>query len=74
MPGVWQLLLLSGVGALCALAIEPDPWHDISLTVMFAAWSALGVLLLRQARQLASEHTPHHSASRVRDHSERSHC
>ena len=46
-PGVWQLLLLAGVCAFGALAIEPDPWHDISLTVMFAAWSALGVLLLR---------------------------
>lgn len=48
-PGVWQLLVLSGVAAFGALAIEPDPWHDISLMAMFAAWSALGVLLLRQA-------------------------
>lgn len=71
-PGVWQLLLLSGVVAFGALAIEPDPWHDISLTVMFAAWSALGVLLLRQANQLASERTPDNTAYRV-DHSERSH-
>ena len=72
-PGVWQLLLLSGVAAFGALAIEPDPWHDISLTVMFAAWSALGVLLLRQANQQASERTPHNTASRVGDHSARSH-
>ena len=72
-PGVWQLLLLSGLGAFGALAIEPDPWHDISLTVMFAAWSALGVLLLRQANQLASERTPDNTAHRVQDHSERSH-
>jgi hypothetical protein len=70
-PGVWQLLLLSGVAAFGALAIEPDPWHDISLTVMFAAWSALGLLLL-QADQQASEHTPNNTASRVRDHSARS--
>jgi hypothetical protein len=69
-PGVWQLLLLSGVVAFGALAIEPDPWHDISLTVMFAAWSALGVLLLRQASQLASERT---TAYELRDHSERRH-
>lgn len=72
-PGVWQMLLLSGVVAVGALAIEPDPWHDISLTVMFAAWSALGVLLLRQANQLASERTPDNTAYRVQDHSERSH-
>ncbi len=62
-----------GVAAFGALAIEPDPWHDISLTVMFAAWSALGVLLLRKANQPASERTPSHTACRVTDHSERSH-
>lgn len=71
-PGVWQLLLLSGVAAFGALAIEPDPWHDISLTVMFAAWSALGVLVLRQANQGASLRTPDDTTSRVRDHSGRS--
>lgn len=49
-PGVWLLLLLAGVAAFGALAIEPDPWHDVSLTVMFAAWSAIGVLGVRQAR------------------------
>jgi hypothetical protein len=68
-PGVWQLLLLSGVVAFGALAIEPDPWHDISLTVMFAAWSALGLLLLRPAHQLAPERTSDKTAYRVRDHS-----
>lgn len=72
-PGVWSLLMLSGVGALGALAIEPDPWHDISLTVLFAAWSALGVLLLRQARPLASQRTQDDTGSGVRDRSERSH-
>lgn len=50
-PGVWLLLLLAGVTAFGALAIEPDPWHDVSLTVMFAAWSAIGVLGMRQARR-----------------------
>lgn len=63
-PGVWQLLLLSGVGAFGALAIEPDPWHDISLTVMFAAWSALGVLLLRQANLVLPHRTPDTTAYR----------
>jgi hypothetical protein len=64
-PGVWQMLLLSGAGAFGALAIEPDPWHDISLVVMFAAWSALGVLLLRQANHLASERRSSHTAHRM---------
>lgn len=71
--GAWQPLLLSGVAAFGALAIEPDPWHDISLTVMFATWSVLGVLVLRQADQLASERTPDNNASRLQDHSERGH-
>lgn len=68
-PGVWQLLLLSGLAAFGALAIEPDPWHDISLTVVFAAWSALGVLLMRQAGHWASLGTADNTTARVRDHS-----
>jgi uncharacterized membrane protein HdeD (DUF308 family) len=50
-PGVWQLIVLAGVAAFAALAIEPDPWHDVSLTVMFAAWSGVGVLLVRRDRE-----------------------
>lgn len=72
-PGVWQMLLLSGVVAFGALAIEPDPWHDISLTAMFASWSAIGALLLRQANQLASEPALSNAADRVQGHSEGSH-
>lgn len=72
-PGVRQLLLVAGLAAFGALAVEPDPWHDIILTVMFAAWSALGVLLLRQADQSASERTSDNTAYRVRDHTGRSH-
>lgn len=68
-PGVGQILLLSGICAFGALAIEPDPWHDISLMVMFAAWSALGVLVLRQANQPASERRAGHTAPRVSDRS-----
>ena len=68
-PGVWQMLLLSGVVAFGALAIEPDPWHDVNLMVMFAAWSALGVLLLRQASQPASERRSDHTAHRMQEHS-----
>ena len=47
-PGVWQMLVVSGVASFAALAIEPDPWHDLSLVVMFAAWSVLGALLIRR--------------------------
>ena len=46
--GVWQLLVVAGLAAFAALAIEPDPWHDVSLVVMFAAWTAVGVLVLRR--------------------------
>lgn len=72
-PGVWRLLLLSGVAAFGALATEPDPWHDISLTLMFAAWSALGVLVLRQAHQRVAKRTPDNTAPRVPSHSGPSH-
>jgi hypothetical protein len=48
--GVWQMLVVAGVAAFAALAIEPDPWHDVSLVVMFAAWSVLGALLTRRSR------------------------
>lgn len=46
-PGVWQLLLLAGTSAFATLAIPLDPWHDITLTVMFLVWSVIGALLLR---------------------------
>ena len=46
-PGVRPLLLVSGAAAFAALAVEPDPWHDLSLGTMFLAWTILGVLLLR---------------------------
>lgn len=46
-PGVWQTLVLGGAAAFAAIAIEPDPWHDVALVAAFAAWSAIGVLLLR---------------------------
>lgn len=48
-PGVWQLLAVSGVAAFAAIAVPYDPWHDVSLTAMFAAWAALGACLVRGA-------------------------
>lgn len=47
--GVWQLLVVSGLAAFAAVAIPLDPWHDVALMAMFAAWTTLGVLLMRAA-------------------------
>ncbi len=60
----WQTLLIAGAAALAALAIEPDPWHDLSLITMFIAWTILGVLLLRRtpvATTTSSGHTSIHA-------------
>jgi hypothetical protein len=46
-PGVWPALVISGVAAFGLLAIPVDPWHDVSMVVMFAAWSVLGWCVLR---------------------------
>ncbi len=46
-PGVWQALVTSGVAAFALLAIPLDPWHDVSMVVMFGAWSVLGWWVLR---------------------------
>ena len=46
-PGARQMLLLSGTAAFAALAVEADPWHDLSLVTMFLAWTIFGILLLR---------------------------
>jgi hypothetical protein len=56
--GVWQLLVLAGVAAFAALAIEPDPWHDVSLGVMFAAWTFVGLLLTQRSRTPAIDRGP----------------
>lgn len=64
-PGVRPLLLASGAGAFGALAVEPDPWHDIALVTMFASWSVLGVLLLRQADHAAPQHRSNATSQRV---------
>lgn len=56
--GVWQMLSLSGVGTFAALAFETDPWHDLGLVVMYAAWTALGVLLLHSGARPALGSTP----------------
>lgn len=60
-PGAWQLLVLSGSAAFAALALEADPWHDLGLVIMYAAWTTLGVLLLRRGARPASG-LPGHAA------------
>jgi hypothetical protein len=52
----WVAVLVAGAGALVALGAAEDPWHDLGLFVLFAAWIALGLRLLRAAadrRELA---------------------
>jgi hypothetical protein len=63
--GAWQLLLLSGAAAFCALAIEPDPWHDVALVVTFGSWSVLGALLLRPSDRNRSTHRGAHAERRA---------
>ena len=46
---------LSSAAALGALAIEPDPWHDICLTVSHLAWIALGFALTRTGPSAAAQ-------------------
>jgi hypothetical protein len=43
----WVTPLIAAAGAVVALTIEADPYHDIGLFVFEGAWVALGVALLR---------------------------
>ena len=45
--GVSVLLVLAGLAAFAVIAVPVDPWHDVSLVAMCAAWSGFGVLLRR---------------------------
>jgi hypothetical protein len=45
-PGVSPFLVVAGVLAFASVAIPIDPWHDVTLIGMFAAWSVIGLLLL----------------------------
>lgn len=46
-PALGATLVGAGVAAFASVAIPVDPWHDVSLMVMLAAWAAAGVLLRR---------------------------
>lgn len=65
-PGLWQLLVLSGASGLAALAIEADPWHDVALVVAFGSWAGLGALVHRHGADgvpdpaRAGLESPHH--------------
>jgi hypothetical protein len=48
--GWWFAVVVAGAGALVALGAAVDPWHDVGLFVCFGAWAALGLRLLRRAR------------------------
>ena len=43
----WPALLVAAGGALAAVLVFSDPWHDLALFTFDAAWVALGLRLLR---------------------------
>ncbi len=53
--GVSPALVTSGIGAFALLAVPMDPWHDVSMVVMFTAWAALGLFLLRRSGDRAPQ-------------------
>jgi hypothetical protein len=44
----WLIPIIAAAGAVVALTIEADPYHDIGLFIFEAAWVALGVILIRR--------------------------
>ena len=46
-PPLAATLTVAGLAAFASVAIASDPWHDVSLMAMLAAWTAAGVLLRR---------------------------
>jgi hypothetical protein len=46
-PRLGIALVAAGVAAFASVAIPFDPWHDVSLMVMLAAWTGAGLLLGR---------------------------
>lgn len=47
---VWLFPLVAAAGAVAAIVIPVDPYHDIGLVVFEAAWVGLGLTLLRLER------------------------
>jgi hypothetical protein len=50
--GAGRLLVAAGVASFGSLALATDPWHDLALMAMLAAWAATGVALRRTARSV----------------------
>ena len=44
----WLIPIVAAAGAVVALTIEADPYHDIGLFIFESAWVALGVILMRR--------------------------
>jgi hypothetical protein len=44
----WVMPLIAAAGAVVALTVEADPYHDLGLFAFEAAWVALGVALMRR--------------------------
>jgi hypothetical protein len=57
----WALLVVAGAGALVAVTVFVDPWHDVGMFTFDAAWAALGVRLIAAAKGAAGTPTtpPH---------------
>lgn len=53
----WRALLVAAGGALAAVLVFSDPWHDLALFTFDAAWVALGARLLR-GRPLPAASSP----------------
>jgi hypothetical protein len=49
----WLMPIVAAAGAVVALTIEADPYHDIGLLTFEAAWVALGVVLMRRGLSAA---------------------
>ena len=50
----WLMPIVAAAGAVVALTIEADPYHDIGLFIFEAAWVALGVVLIRLKQSAAA--------------------
>jgi hypothetical protein len=46
-PRLAAVLVAAGLAAFASVAIPLDPWHDVSLMAMLAAWTVAGLLLGR---------------------------
>jgi hypothetical protein len=50
---MWIAVLAAAAGALVALGVAADPWHDLGLFLFCGAWVALGLRFRGPARAAA---------------------